>query len=191
MVEMQLFIPTLITVVIAAVLAFLVIPRTGALILASISLLALIAAGVHHYNLFYSEYMLSTWQNGLAENASFIILGLAIVFIIGAIFFMFTGGASGVTGGVNSVQEALSAPFEAMSNSMEKTLNAETNVGTGITNTFANAMKTVTGAANAVTGAVTGAANAVVNAPKNIMNMAKRNNLSPLIPGTSFRASEI
>lgn len=188
MVEMQLFIPALITVVIAAILAFLVIPRTGALILASVSLLALIAAGIHHYNLFYSEYMLSTWQNGLGENASFIILGLAIIFIIGAIFYMFTGGAAGAIGGVNSIQEALSAPFESMSNSMEKTMNAEPNIGTVNTNPFANAMKTVTGV-------VSGAANAVKNMPGNIAKVvndtAKRNNLSPLIPGTSFRASEI
>ena len=198
---MQLFIPTLITVVIAAILAFFIIPRTGALILASVSLLALIAAGVHHYNLFYSEYMLSTWQNGLAANASFLILGLAILFIIGAIFYMFTGGGSvGATGAVNTVQEALTAPFEAMSNSMEKAINSPPgNSSGGIGNVFSNAFQTVTGAANAMTGAVSGAVNAVANAPKNVMkvannavgNLARRSNLSPLIPGTSFRASEI
>ena len=44
--------------------------------------------------MFYSEYYLSTWQNGLAAYAPFVILGLAILFIIGAIFYMFSGGAA-------------------------------------------------------------------------------------------------
>ncbi len=188
---MQLFLPTLITVVIAAILAFLVIPRTGALILASVSLLALIAAGIHHYNLFYSEYMLSTWQNGLGANASFIILALAIVFIISSIFYMFTGGGGGAAGAVNTVQEALSAPFEAMTNSMEKTMNAEpstTNTNKG--GLFSNAIETVTKAANAVVNTASNVASNAVKATNAVVNNGRKN-MSPLIPGLGFRASEI
>ncbi len=189
---MQLFLPTLITVVIAAILAFLVIPRTGALILASVSLLALIAAGIHHYNLFYSEYMLSTWQNGLGANASFIILALAIVFIISSIFYMFTGGGGGAAGAVNTVQEALSAPFEAMTNSMEKTMNAQPPT-TNSSNTgglFSNAIETVTKAANAAVNTASNLASNAMKATNAVVNNGRKN-LSPLIPGLGFRASEI
>jgi len=188
---MQLFIPTLITIVIAAVLAFIVIPRTGALILASVSLLALIAAGIHHYNLFYSEYMLSTWQNGIGANASFIILGLAIVFIIGSVFYMFTGTGTSVAaniGSINSVQEALAAPLNAMSQSMEQVMNTKPSVENtgGITGAFNKGLDAITNVANVVTNNV----NTVVN---NALNGAKANasKFSPIIPGTNFRASEI
>ncbi len=185
---MQLFIPSVITIVIAAVLAFLVIPRTGALILASVSLLAVIAVGLHHYNLFYSEYMLSTWQNGIGANASFIVLALAIVFIISSILFMFRGGDSGSTaaataasGAVNTVKEALSAPFEAMTASVEKVANAtSTNAAnSGAAGFFNKGLAAITGVANAAKSAVT-------NATKN-----NANKTSPFIPGLGFRASEV
>jgi hypothetical protein len=52
-----------------AFFAFFVIPKTGPMILAGVSLVALIAAGIHHYKMFYSEYYLSTWQNGLTSYA--------------------------------------------------------------------------------------------------------------------------
>jgi hypothetical protein len=189
---MQLFIPSVITIVIAAMLAFLVIPRTGALILAGVSLLAIIAVGIHHYNLFYSEYMLSTWQNGIGANASFLVLGLAIVFIISSILFMFTGGAGAsankATDAVNSVQDALSAPFENLSESVKNVVNA----------TPANALNTgATGFFNKGLAAVTGAANAFKNAASNVAtnatNVVKNNALkvSPMIPGLGFRASEV
>lgn len=171
---MQLFIPSVITIVIAAVLAFLVIPRTGALILASVSLLAVIAVGLHHYNLFYSEYMLSTWQNGIGANASFIVLGLAILFIISSILFMFKGGADtgAAAGAVNSVKDALSAPFEGMTASVEKVANAS---NSGVAGFFNKGLAAVNGAVNAAT-----------NAVKN-----NANKTSPLIPGLGFRASEL
>jgi hypothetical protein len=186
---MQLFIPSVITIVIAAVLAFLVIPRTGALILASVSLLAVIAVGIHHYNLFYSEYMLSTWQNGIGANASFIVLGLAIVFIISSILFMFKGGSGAdatgaAAGAVNSVKDALSAPFESMAASAEKVANASNAAASGNSGNSG-----VTGFFNKGLAAVTGAVNGATNAAKPAKNNANKS--SPLIPGLGFRASEV
>ena len=192
---MQLFIPSVITIVIAAVLAFLVIPRTGALILAAVSLLAIITVGIHHYNLFYSEYMLSTWQNGIGANASFIVLGLAIVFIISSILFMFTGGvgasAGNAAGAVNSVQEALSAPFETFSESVKNVANATPSnvLNIGATGFFNKGLAAVTGATNFMKNAATNAAEQV----SNVTNVVKNNALkaSPMIPGLGFRASEV
>lgn len=187
---MQLFIPSVITIVIAAVLAFLVIPRTGALILASISLLAVIAVGIHHYNLFYSEYMLSTWQNGIGANASFIVLALAIVFIISSILYMFKGGAStdatgAAAGAVNTVKDAFTAPFEAMTASVEKVANATSATPANTGNVGA------TGFFNKGLAAVTGAVNAVANTVATNMSKNNANKASPLIPGLGFRASEV
>lgn len=185
---MQLFIPSVITIVIAAVLAFLVIPRIGALILASVSLLALIAVGFHHYHMFYSEYRLSTWQNGIGENAPFFVLGFAILFIIASILFMFQGGGQ--------AQEALAAPLENISEAVEnvvantKPSNAN-GIAAGLMNQGANvvnAAKTLFAAALPTLNSANAAklANGNANAAK--PNAAKQ---SPVIPGLGFRASEV
>ena len=193
---MQLFIPSVITIVIAAVLAFLVIPRTGALILASVSLLALIAVGFHHYNMFYSEYMLSTWQNGIGENAPFFVLGFALLFIIGSLLFMFQGG-EGAKGAVNTVQQALAAPLETLSESMENVVNAKPSnangIAAGLVNQGANAVNAAKNLFAAATAALPGL-NVVAPKPSNANAAAKPPNAakqSPVIPGLGFRASEV
>lgn len=162
-----------------AFFAFIVIPRIGAPILAGVSLLALIAAGVHHYKMFYSEYYLSTWQNGLAAYAPFVILGLAILFIIGAIFYMFSGGetkaalANAVTAPIEAIQEAVSNSAAIMPSA-----NSATNALTQALNKGINAVANVIPAAPSNTG----------NVPKpNSGNAAK----SPNIPGLGFPPSQV
>lgn len=177
---MQLFIPSVITIVIIAVLAFLVIPRTGSLILASVSLLALIAVGFHHYNLFYSEYMMSTWQNGIGANAPFIVLALAIVFIISSILFMFQGGeAKGAA--INSIQEALAAPMETLSQSMENVINTKSS----------NILPNVSGATDFFNRGITAVNNAANTMVNNVTKFNNQSKVSPVIPGLGFRASEV
>jgi hypothetical protein len=170
---MELFLPSLFVVVIAALLAFLVIPRMGSLILAITSLIALVLAGVHHYNLFYAEYQLSTWQNGIGANAPFFILGLALLFIIGAVYYMFTGSS------LAAVKNMLpnTSPIEEIQNAVQNSVenmppaNTATNAATAAIN---NGLKNMMGALN--------------NKPA---NNRSANNKSQAIPGLNFRPSEI
>jgi len=158
---MELFLPSLFVIVIAALLAFVIIPRMGSLILAITSLIALIVAGIHHYNLFYSEYQLSTWQNGIGSNAPFFVLGLAILFIIGAIYYMFTGGSianvknvitNTIPSNIQNVMPNMStSPMENLEKSMNESIqnmppaNTATNPLTGAINT---GLKNMMGAPN-------------------------------------------
>ena len=186
---MELFIPGLIILLLAAFFAFFVIPRTGPMILAIISLLALLAAGVHHYNLFYSEYTLSTWQNGLTAYAPFIVLGLAILFIIAAITYMFAGGSPAEA--VEAIKNVVTTPMEAV---QEAVINSTASMPPA--NTATNPL---TAAINQGIQAIAGpVSNAAANipapfapAPAPVNNRPNNTRPSPIIPGLGFRASEV
>ncbi len=180
---MELFLPSLFVVVIAALLAFVVIPRMGSLILAITSLIALVLAGIHHYNLFYAEYQLSTWQNGIGANAPFFILGLALLFIVGAVYYMFTGGS------LAEVKNMLPnvSPLEEIQNAVQNSVSNMPAANTA-TNPITEAINT--GLKNVVASVAPAPAN---NRPANnrAANNRPANNKSQLIPGLNFRASEI
>lgn len=116
---MELFLPGLVTLLLAGFFVFLVLPRFGTTVLVITSLVALILAGIHHYSMFSSEYRLSTWQVGLAGYAPWIVVILAILFIIGAIQYMFTPatGFMGVAG---------PTPAEMIANNISASLGAMT-----------------------------------------------------------------
>ena len=189
---MELFIPGLVVLLIAALFAFVVLPKVGAKILVVVSLLALIAAGVHHYTFFASEYRLSTWQNSLSAYAPFIVLGIAILFIFASIGFLFMGSES-----KSQVLEAVASPLETI---QERVANA------------AAAMPSAESATNPITAAVNTGLNALGvganasnnSAPPPPMNQrpANRpnnrdpngrgpNQKSPPIPGLGFTASQV
>ena len=88
----------------------------GGTILVVVSILALIAAGVHHYAMFSSEYALSTWQLGLQANAAWVVLGFALVFVLAALFYMFgsPSQAATVATPLKSLQAAAEASVAAM-----------------------------------------------------------------------------
>jgi hypothetical protein len=116
---MELFLPGLVTLLLAGFFVFLVLPRFGTSVLVITSLVALLLAGIHHYTMFSSEYRLSTWQVGLASYAPWIVVILAILFIIGALQYMFTPatgflGTSGPT------------PAETLANNVSASLSAMT-----------------------------------------------------------------
>lgn len=161
---MELFVPGLIILIIGALYVFLVLPRMGPMVLVCVSLFALIAAGINHYSMFYSEYMLSTWQYGLAAYTPWVILGFALITMIGAIIFMFTGSASNT-----KALNAISTPMEALQQSVANSVTAMPSANT--------ATNPVTAALNSLVANATGA-------PKN-------NIKSPALPGLGYSASSV
>ena len=107
---MELFLPGLVTLLLAGFFVFLVLPRFGTTVLVITSLVALILAGIHHYSMFSSEYRLSTWQVGLARYAPWIVVILAIFFIIGAMQYLFTNASAPI----ETITKNLSASINAM-----------------------------------------------------------------------------
>ena len=193
---MELFIPGLVVLLIAALFAFVVLPRIGAKVLVVVSLLALIAAGIHHYSFFASEYRLSTWQYSLSAYAPFVVLGLAILFIFAAIGFLFMGSESKA-----QVIEAVASPLETIQERVANaaaampSANSATNPITAAVNTGLNALG-VGGGPNATAAAAPAAPPAPnARAPNNRggNGSAPRNNQakSPVIPGLGFRPSQV
>lgn len=79
---MELFLPGVIVILLAAFFGFLVLPRLGSTVLAVLSVVALCIVAYHHYSMFASEYRLATWQVGITAYAPWIVLGLLFCFII-------------------------------------------------------------------------------------------------------------
>ena len=112
---MELFLPGLLVLIISAIFIFMVLPRIGPVVLAVVCALALSGVLIHHYSMFSSEYRLSTWQNGLASYAPFLLIGVSILIVIGVIVSLFTG---------NSVSETIQAPIQTIQSGITASLNA-------------------------------------------------------------------
>jgi hypothetical protein len=153
------------------------------MILTVVCILALILAGLHHYNMFYGEYKLSTWQYGLAAYAPYIILGIALLFVLSTVYSFVTLGSLGPMNAVkNTVANAISTPMEMIQDAVQNSANVmqstnmpPTNPLTAAINTGLNAMKSIVPGAN----------------PSNTTNTGNANKKSPPIPGYGFPASQI
>ena len=78
---MELFIPSLLILLIAGLLSFLVIPRLSVPIVLILSLIILAVVMRNHYYVFYSEYRYQTWTDQLKEYAPYIVIAVLIIFI--------------------------------------------------------------------------------------------------------------
>jgi len=112
---MELFLPGLLVLLISAIFVFMILPRMGTVVLAVVCALSLVAVLLHHYNMFASEYRLSTWQNGLAAYAPLVVLGFAILIITAVVISLFTG---------KSVVETIQAPIEKLQSGIAESIQA-------------------------------------------------------------------
>lgn len=167
---MFFYIPGILVLIVAILIAFLVVPRMAPTILAITAIVLLSLGLYHHYKLFSMEYRLSTWQEGLKFWAGPIMIGLLVLTIIGYFFNLFVGGGSPFKKNNNAAAAAAAAAV------LPPAVNTAVN----------NAAK----AANSVV-------NTVVNTSKNIVedvgnamgfNMNKRNNKGPA-PNANYSRS--
>jgi hypothetical protein len=133
---MELFIPSILALIIAAVIVMFVLPRLSSVILGALALVFLTIAAYQHYNFFYTEYRQSTWQLPLLEYAPYLLLGGLVLFLI---FFIINFI------GTNTNAQA-SAPLVAMNAAVERVANQAPTVAgvtTAVTNAANNALKAV------------------------------------------------
>ena len=116
---MELFLPSLLVLLIAAAVIFVVLPRFGPVTLAIISLALLVFGVYQHMNTFGAEYRLSTWQTSLSGFAPFIMLGG--IFVIVILYFLFLSPF----GGKNTAEAAAMPSLNNMP-SAESATNAVT-----------------------------------------------------------------
>ena len=131
---MELFLPGVIVLLLAAFFIFLIIPRFGSTILVGASVLALCVAVYNHVNLFGSEYRLSTWQSGLAASAPWIVLFLSFLFVIGALQHIFSGSSNGPSI-ADQISNSVSSSVSNMPSAKSATNPVTSLVNTAIENT--------------------------------------------------------
>jgi hypothetical protein len=133
---MELFIPSILALVIAAAIVMFVLPRLSSVVLGSLALVFVIVAAYQHYNFFYTEYRQSTWQLPLVEYAPYLLLGGLVLFLI---FFSIN-----FIGTSTTAQAA--APLVAMNAAVERVANQAPSVAglkNAVTNATNNALKAV------------------------------------------------
>jgi hypothetical protein len=89
---MEFFLPSFFLALIAILIIFLVFPRFSPLVLALFAGLVLVAATIHHVQLFGDEYKLMAQQSKLASYAPIILIGTVVLFAIGYIFLFLKRG---------------------------------------------------------------------------------------------------
>ena len=104
---MELFIPSLLAILIAAGIVMFVLPRLSPIILGIVALLFLILAAYNHYKFFGAEYQLSTWQLPLVNYAPYLLLGGLVLFLILFIVNFIGTGSTDVAAPLQKMNEAV------------------------------------------------------------------------------------
>lgn len=141
---MELFLPSLLVLLIAAAVVFYALPQFGPATLAVLSLALLVFGVYQHINTFGAEYRLSTWQMSFSTFTPFIMLG-GIFFVI-AIYFLFITPASEGATAVEMPTISKMPSAESATNAITKGINttlktASEALGLGNNNNSGNANK--------------------------------------------------
>ena len=76
---MQLFLPGLVTIIVAGVFIFFVIPRVSPILIFIISLIFLFIMIQSHYSMFKNEYKLISWRDQLSVFATPILISIIVI----------------------------------------------------------------------------------------------------------------
>ena len=142
---MELFLPSFLILLLAAIVVFTVLPRFGPLVLTVLSLALLVFGVYHHMSLFKSEYRLATWYDNMTFKAlaPALLIGLTLILTLGFILSFFGSGVP--VPAIPAVNEAVASIGNAASVAVE------------------NITETVKNLANNTAGAVNNAVNVVTN----------------------------
>jgi hypothetical protein len=163
---MQLFFPSVILVIVAFIIIFLVMPKLSPLVIVTISAILLVAGTYNHFVTFWNEYQQSTWQNNLKIFAPGIFIAILLVYIFVVLSSIFTGGSVPVPTLPNVELPSAESATNPVTAAINSTMNGVNSAMNSVTNAATNAMNTVS---NSV-----GLGNS--NAPKN--NAPKNNGVT-------------
>jgi hypothetical protein len=209
---MELFIPSVLVLLLAAAVVFFVLPRFGASVLALISVVLLVF-GIHqHMNAFGTEYKLSTWHLGLVSYAPYVMIG-GLLLVIG--FYLLSISPLGKANAGTTAPSMPEIPTIAemppantatnvMTSGVNNALKAAGNVaGVAAIKNAGNVANDAVSAMNQVTNTITNvfnkAKNAVVgninaNMKNKPANVKMNNNAKPVnnkVPGLGFPLSQV
>ena len=86
---MELYIPSFTAAVIAAIIIIYVFPNFTPVVLASFAAAALAYGVYYHYIMFGSEYSSMTLVDAIRNSASFVMVSVVILFLIGYLLSMY------------------------------------------------------------------------------------------------------
>jgi hypothetical protein len=89
---MEFFLPSLLAILLALLITFLISPNLGPLAVATVALVALGFALNSHLQMFKEEYALSSWATSAKGVAPYLMVGAILVFIIGYLLSLFSSG---------------------------------------------------------------------------------------------------
>ena len=141
---MELFIPSLLILLVAGLFAFLIIPRMTVPLILLLSVLILLYVLNNHYHHFYSEYHYSTWQDRLRDYSPYVIVVVLIFFIFtSSSFAMWKGAASPIipetpplpsaSSATNTVTSAINTGIRSVTNTVGDVKSLVTNIVSGTT----------------------------------------------------------
>ena len=109
---MELFIPSLVAIVLAAIIVMFILPRLSPIILGVLALVFLVLAAYQHFTFFGNEYALSTWQLPLINYGPYLLLGGLIIFLILFIVNFIGTGSTDVSAPIQKMNEAVNRVVE-------------------------------------------------------------------------------
>jgi predicted PurR-regulated permease PerM len=141
---MEFFLPGAFLFIVSILITYTVIPHLTPIITAILSIVFLTFGVYTHYQLFSSEYRLSTWQEGLKIYAPAVMIIAIILFIIYGMVAMFTGVHVPIPSmpnlempSTNSLTGSVMNTYNSVTNSIS---NSITNVAKNTSNSLGNAI---------------------------------------------------
>jgi hypothetical protein len=91
---MELFIPSLLVLLLAGIVVFGILPRLAPFALVIVTVLMLTVVAVHHRSLFAGEYATSTWQSTLQAYTQPFLIAMVVLFMFGWLLNLLRGGST-------------------------------------------------------------------------------------------------
>jgi predicted PurR-regulated permease PerM len=137
---MEFFIPGLFIFLIAVLVSFFLVPKATPMTAAILAIVFLTYGVYDHYELFASEYKLSTWQESLKIYAPFIMIGVIIMYSMYGMIAFFTDGAVPVPSmpSIPSMSDGPSMPTMSNIPSLNQLSNQMTNTFSNVANSIGN-----------------------------------------------------
>ena len=106
---MEFYFPSLIVLILAAILVFFIFPRFAPIVLAIIAFISLILGIVQNLNMFAPDYRLMTWQQGVSSFAPYILVGFSVLYILGFLFGIYRNKNAAVNQAVTQTTQAMNS----------------------------------------------------------------------------------
>ena len=163
---MELFIPGIAVLLLAALIVFLVLPRFGAPVLVVLSIILLVYGVYTHASMFAPEYRLSTWTDIVKQYAPFVIIGALLVSILMYMGFLFSSKGAEALPVPNVAPTPNLPPADTATNPLTAAINSGLQAVNQAVDTATNVVSNVTSTTNKKNNSIFNI-NSLVKTPRN------------------------